>query len=624
MRPGSLNRTIRRPAAILALLLLAGILVCATNVQAKDQYRYKTERQDRNEKTRKMELRPAGLDPFAYATAAQMYKSGPQKPFDETAGRLIERIGSGLPAGYGQEGAEGFEALLRQLQPYRKTGPVQAALGQWARRCFESLPKVPPKSLKSMITGGLKKFGYEGGASMAQAESLYRKGDFAEAARQYRGVLLETPLHLDARNNLALAQLHLGYDLSAQFELELLRLIKPDYLPAQINLSVVLERLGRTADARRLALAAAARNKEAAVAAFNAAWYRSLDGEYQAVVQALKPVAELELKPKYRTFYEANAALLKHGGAAAAPKANSPVQAVVVPRPAPAAPLVQKPPAPARAAPVAPPPKPKAAGPSLAASDMYRKARELHRQGGPKAYGQAMKLYRRAADKGYAAAMNGIGSMYEYGEGVARDERQAAAWYRRAADKGYATAMYNLGVMYARGKGVARDDAQAIQWYRRAADKGDADAMNNLGVIYETGQGVTESPGGALKWYRQGADKGHAGAMANLGRLYEKGYGVAKDRVQALLWYERAAAKGSANAMNRLGLICEEKQDYATAVQWYRKAAAKEDPGALGNLGYCYETGRGVPRDLHKALGYYRQAADLGSRFAQDALQRLQ
>jgi TPR repeat protein len=629
MRPGSLSRTMRRSPdhpggteAVLRSLLLAGIILCATTVRAENVY--KTDRQDRNEKVRKMELRPAGLDPFAFETAAQMYKSGPQKAYDETAGRLIERIGSGLTASYGQEGPEGFEALLRQLQPYRKTRQAQDAIGKWAARYFEALPKTSKKSLKSLIMGGSKKIGRGGGASMAQAEALYRKGDFAKAARQYRGLLQEIPLHPDARNNLALAQLHQGQDLSAQFELELLRLIKPDYLPAKINLSVVLERVGRSAEARRLALAAAARNQDAAVADFNAAWYRSLDGEYRAAVQALKPVAELELKPKYRAFYEANAALLKRGGASATPKVSSPIQAPVVPRPVPAAPLVQKPPLPAKVASVSPTPKSKTVEHTSGVVDMYRNARKLHRQGGPKAYGLAMKWYRRAADKGYAAAMNSIGSMYEHGEGVARDERQAAAWYRRAADKGYATAMYNLGVMYARGRGVARDDSQAIQWYRRAADKGDTDAMNNLGVIYETGQGVTESAGGALKWYRQAADKGHAGAMANLGRLYEKGYGVAKDRGQAVQWYERAAAKGSANAMNRLGLICEGQQDFATAVQWYRKAAAKEDPGALGNLGYCYETGRGVPRDLHKALGYYRQAADLGSRFARDALQRLQ
>lgn len=622
MRPGTLNRILRRSApgrkgsvAPLGLLLLAGILIYGTAARAENKY--EIDRQDRNEKVRQMDLRPAGLDPFAFKTAEQMYDSGPHQTYDETAGGLIARIRNGFPSNYAQPDKEGFEALLLQLQPYRNTEPVQAAISQWARLYFDALSKASPKSLKSLIAGGLKKLGMKGGASLAQAEALYRKGEFAEAARQYRGLLLKTPRQPDARNNLALAQLHLGRDLSAQFELELLRLINPDYLPAQINLSVVLERVGRSAEARRLALAAA-RNKDAAVAAFNAAWFHNLEGDYQRAVQTLKPVAELELKPKYQAFYDANAALLKQADAAAAAEATRPV------RPAPVPPPVAKRPTAAKAVAAVTPVKPPAAEHALAAADMFQKARKLHQQTGPKAYAQAMKWYRQAADKGNVAAMNSIGGMYEHGEGVARDDRQAADWYQRAADKGYAAAMYNLGVMYARGKGVTRDDAQAIQWYRRAADKGDADAMNNLGVIYETGQGVTESPGGALKWYRQAADKGHAGAMANLGRLYEKGYGVAADHVQALLLYERAAARGNANAMNRLGLICEEKRDFAAAVQWYRQGAAKNDPGALGNLGYCYETGRGVSRDLNKARDYYRKAAKLGSRFAKDALQRLQ
>ena len=40
--------------------------------------------------------------------------------------------------------------------------------------------------------------------------------------------------------------------------------------------------------------------------------------------------------------------------------------------------------------------------------------------------------------------------------------------------KGMRYAQYNLGWMYDEGQGVAQDDKQAVYWYRKAADQGNA------------------------------------------------------------------------------------------------------------------------------------------------------
>jgi hypothetical protein len=45
----------------------------------------------------------------------------------------------------------------------------------------------------------------------------------------------------------------------------------------------------------------------------------------------------------------------------------------------------------------------------------------------------------------------------------------AVQWYRKAAEAGYARAQVNLGSLYERGLGVRKDQAQAMQWYRRAS-----------------------------------------------------------------------------------------------------------------------------------------------------------
>ena len=43
----------------------------------------------------------------------------------------------------------------------------------------------------------------------------------------------------------------------------------------------------------------------------------------------------------------------------------------------------------------------------------------------------------------------------------------------------------------------------------------------------------------------------------------------------------------------------------------------------MGNLAWCYENGKGVERNLARALELYRAAADQGFQEAQEALERL-
>jgi TPR repeat protein len=125
------------------------------------------------------------------------------------------------------------------------------------------------------------------------------------------------------------------------------------------------------------------------------------------------------------------------------------------------------------------------------------------------------------AEQGDADAQNKLGSLYDAGRGVAKDNAEAVRWYRKAADQGGASAQYNLGVMYDEGEGVMEDDAEAVRWYRKAADQGRARAQYNLGVMYDEGEGVTEDDAEAVRWYRKAAAQGDADARK---RVAELGY----------------------------------------------------------------------------------------------------
>ena len=66
--------------------------------------------------------------------------------------------------------------------------------------------------------------------------------------------------------------------------------------------------------------------------------------------------------------------------------------------------------------------------------------------------GVCRKWLRMVAEQGFASAQFNLGNMYDSGEGVPEDDREAVKWYRKAAEQGYASAQFNLAVMYYDGR----------------------------------------------------------------------------------------------------------------------------------------------------------------------------
>ena len=63
--------------------------------------------------------------------------------------------------------------------------------------------------------------------------------------------------------------------------------------------------------------------------------------------------------------------------------------------------------------------------------------------------------------------------MYESGNGVTQDYKEAVKWYRLAAAQGYTHAQSDLGWMYAKGNGVTQDYVRAYMWFSLALARGD-------------------------------------------------------------------------------------------------------------------------------------------------------
>jgi uncharacterized protein len=75
----------------------------------------------------------------------------------------------------------------------------------------------------------------------------------------------------------------------------------------------------------------------------------------------------------------------------------------------------------------------------------------------------AAALLMKAAARGHPVAQNNLALT---GRGVPADAKLAAKWHAKAARQGLADAQHRLGLLYERGQGVERDDAEAARWYR--------------------------------------------------------------------------------------------------------------------------------------------------------------
>lgn len=180
----------------------------------------------------------------------------------------------------------------------------------------------------------------------------------------------------------------------------------------------------------------------------------------------------------------------------------------------------------------------------------------------------------------------------------AAETAEAFRWAKRAAELGSSWAQHQLGYMYEQGRGTKPDDAQAFRWFQAAEAQGNASSANSLGAFYLQGRGTVENPAEAARLFRKSADGGDPMGAYNLAMRYLDGNGVNADPAEASRWLEKAAA--------------HEEPFYAEVVA-----------GAKLELGHLYEEGRGVERDVVKALHLYEEASAANDDEARQNLDRL-
>jgi TPR repeat protein len=95
--------------------------------------------------------------------------------------------------------------------------------------------------------------------------------------------------------------------------------------------------------------------------------------------------------------------------------------------------------------------------------------------------------------------------MYETGQGVAQDYKQAVYWYQKAADAGDTFAQFDLGRIYEAGQeGVAMDYVEAHKWWNIAASNGEERARKSRDTVERlmTPEQIAEAKKRANEWMK--------------------------------------------------------------------------------------------------------------------------
>jgi len=136
---------------------------------------------------------------------------------------------------------------------------------------------------------------------------------------------------------------------------------------------------------------------------------------------------------------------------------------------------------------------------------------EIHYKHGR--YPEAIAYWTEKAAKGDPQAAHRLGMEYMDGKPgvVERDYDKALAYHRQSAMAGNALSMFDVGTMFEFGMGVAKDMAQAARWYGYSARYGLAQGQYNYATMLETGEGVPADLVEAYKFFILAARGGFTG-----------------------------------------------------------------------------------------------------------------
>ncbi|CAG8438441.1 17148_t:CDS:2 [Acaulospora morrowiae] len=260
-----------------------------------------------------------------------------------------------------------------------------------------------------------------------------------------------------------------------------------------------------------------------------------------------------------------------------------------------------------------------------------------------------------------------LGVKYYNGNGIKKNDKEAAKWFRKAAEQDLSPAQLMLGFLYMMGMGVQRDVQQGLHWYHLAArqnnsiamkniayhlltekdyknakdwlykayEAGDAESANQIGIMYNFGIGILPAEAGdnhgkvnlgtqllnnnnkeGIKWIREAAIEGLADAQFHLGEAYL----LQGDVDEGKKWLLKSAMQDAGEPSGRAQLVIGSlTDDSKQKLEWYQKAADNDVKLAQKELAKMYRSGSyGLIKDDAKAIKLFNAAAKTIKRYGYD------
>jgi len=197
--------------------------------------------------------------------------------------------------------------------------------------------------------------------------------------------------------------------------------------------------------------------------------------------------------------------------------------------------------------------------------------------------------------------------------GRKHDYEEAFSISLKYAEEGNSAAAGRLARLYRDGKGIEKNIDKAIEWMGVAADSNIGWAhLEHIDLLLRRGSEADYNE--AASRCTPLAEIGNAGAAGRLARLYRDGKGVEKDINKAIEWMG-VAADGDVKwaHLEHVDLLLKRSSDadYKEIITRCVPLAEAGNAGAAGRLARLYRDGKGVEKDINKAVEWMKTAIEI-------------
>lgn len=214
---------------------------------------------------------------------------------------------------------------------------------------------------------------------------------------------------------------------------------------------------------------------------------------------------------------------------------------------------------------------------------------------------------------------------------MAKDFVRAARFMPSACDI-EPKACYNAAGFYKDGQGVPKNGAKAAEFYQRACAGKIIEACAIEAQMRMNGEdGCPVDKARARAAFELSCGPDFLFSCANAGLLFATGQGGEADKAKARTYYDKACAAGKGEIVGcvNLGALYLNGEggdvDKAKAQELFTLACSAKNAEGCFNLGLIFAKGMdGGSPDLDKALGFLKQACELGNKQGCDVSKQIE